>query len=385
MTNSDHRSAGAVPTSGLRLHSLLTSAGALELSLESETLPKLARNEILVQIEASPVNPSDLGLLLGAADPASANSSGAGVSRRTTMSVPEAGRRAMAARAGKAMTVGNEGAGVVVAAGDQAAALIGRTVGVIGGGMYSQFRALAADSCQVLPDEVTPAEGASWYVNPLTALGIVETMRLEGHTALVHTAAASNLGQMLNKLCLSEGVPLINVVRSAAQADLLKGLGAQYVCDSSADDFTKALTEAISETGATLAFDAIGGGRTASRILSAMEAAASRKLTAYSGYGSSVHKQVYIYGGLDTGPTELTRGFGMSWALGGWLLPLFLGRVGADRAAELRARVASEIKTTFASHYTQLVTLAALLEPQVLQAITRKATGEKYLVTPASS
>jgi NADPH:quinone reductase-like Zn-dependent oxidoreductase len=190
---------------------------------------------------------------------------------------------------------------------------------------------------------------------------------------------------MLNKLCQSEGVPLVNVVRSAAQADLLKGLGGQYVCDSSADDFTKALTEAISETGATLAFDAIGGGRTASRILSAMEAAASRKLTAYSGYGSSVHKQVYIYGGLDTGPTELTRGFGMSWALGGWLLPLFLGRVGADRAAELRARVASEIKTTFASHYTQSVTLAELLEPQVLHAITRKATGEKYLVTPARS
>jgi NADPH:quinone reductase-like Zn-dependent oxidoreductase len=233
-----------------------------------------------------------------------------------------------------------------------------------------------------LPDDVTPAEGASSFVNPLTALGMTVTMRTEGHSALVHTAAASNLGQMLNKICLEDDVPLVNIVRSAAQAELLKNIGAHYICDSTADDFVPGLIEAVSKTGATIAFDAIGGGRLASTILTAMESAAARHMTGYSTYGSNVHKQVYIYGGLDTAPTELTRSFGMAWSVGGWLLTPFLAKIGPTRVAELQARVAAEVKTTFASHYTQTITLADLLKPQVLEAISRRATGEKYLVVP---
>ena len=357
----------------------------MELTLEANAIDAPAPDEVVVRVEASPVNPSDLANLLGAADVSTAKTIGEGSSRRTTMNVPDIGRQAMAGRLGEAMTVGNEGAGVVVARGDRATAMMGKTVALFGGGMYSQYRTILTDNCLVLPDDVSPAEGASCFVNPLTSLGMVETMRMEGHTALVHTAAASNLGQMLNKICQKDGVPLVNIVRSATQAELLKGLGARYVCDSSAEDFTTTLTDAISETGATLAFDAIAGGRTANKILTAMEAAAVRRMTVYSRYGSSVHKQVYLYGNLDTSPTELTRGYGVAWGIGGWLLTPFLEKIGRARVAELRARVASEIKTTFASHYTQSVTLSDLLQPEVLQSISRKATGEKYLVTPAHS
>jgi NADPH:quinone reductase len=288
----------------------------------------------------------------------------------------------MAGRVGNAMPVGNEGAGVVIAAGEDAKALVGKTVAVLGGGMYGQYRTVPSVSCLVLPDDVTPAEGASSFVNPLTALGMTVTMRAEGHSALVHTAAASNLGQMLNKICLADDVPLVNIVRSAAQAELLKNIGARYICDSTADDFVPALIEAVAETGATIAFDAIGGGRLASTILTAMESAAAQDMTGYSRYGSNVHKQVYIYGGLDTAPTELTRSFGMAWSVGGWLLTPFLVKIGPTRVAELHARVAAEVKTTFASHYTQTITLADLLKPEVLEAISRRATGEKYLVVP---
>jgi NADPH2:quinone reductase len=374
-----------VPTSGLRLRSLLTSAGNLELSLEAKAIDAPGPNEIVVRVEASPVNPSDVGVLLGAADVSTAKTIGEGSSRRTTMSVPDAGRRAMAGRVDKSMPVGNEGAGIVVAAGERATALLGKTVAVFGGAMYSQYRTAVADDCMVLPEGVSPAEAASCFVNPITALGMVETMRMEGHTALVHTAAASNLGQMLNKICQKDGVSLVNIVRNASQAELLKGLGARYICDSSADDFVATLTDAIAETGATLAFDAIGGGRLANQILTAMEAAALRKMAAtggYSGYGSPIHKQVYLYGNLNTGPTELARGFGMAWGIGGWLLYPFIQRVGPARAAELRARIVSELRTTFASNYTSSVTLADLLRPETLQSVSRKATGEKYLVTP---
>jgi NADPH:quinone reductase-like Zn-dependent oxidoreductase len=263
--------------------------------------------------------------------------------------------------------------------------LLGKTVAALGGGMYGQFRTVRAEDCLVMPDEVTPEECASCFVNPLTALGMVETMRLEGHAALVHTAAASNLGQMLNKVCQKDGVPLVNIVRNATQARLLKEIGARHVCDSSAGDFMERLIEAVSETKATLAFDAIGGGRIASKILTAMETAASRRMSSYSGYGSSEHKQVYIYGGLDSAQTELTRGFGMAWSVGGWLLTPFLQKVGPGRAAELRARVAAEVKTTFASHYTQTISLSDLLAPEILRSISRMATGQKVLVAPAKT
>jgi len=282
------------------------------------------------------------------------------------------------------MPVGNEGGGIVVAAGaaPAAQALLGKTVGVLGGAMYAQYRALKAADCLALPEGLTPADGAACFVNPLTALGMVGTMRKEGHTALVHTAAASNLGQMLNRLCIEEGVGLVNIVRSSAQADILRAAGATQICDSSAPEFMDALIEALVATRATLAFDAIGGGRLAGQILSAMEIAANRTATTYSRYGSSVHKQVYIYGGLDTGPTELNRSFGMAWGLGGWLLTPYLQKAGAAEVQALRARVAAGLKTTFASHYTRVISLRQALDLGVIAAYGRRATGEKYLINP---
>jgi NADPH-dependent curcumin reductase CurA len=293
--------------------------------------------------------------------------------------------RALAARVGESLPVGNEGAGTVVEAGasPEAQALVGKKVAILGGAMYAQYRAVKVRDALPLPEGATAADGASCFVNPLTALGMVETMRLEGHTALVHTAAASNLGQMLNKICLKDGVGLVNVVRSPAQAQILKDIGARHIVDSSAPSFIEDLIAALTETGATLAFDAIGGGKLAGQILSGMEVAANKRSgAAYSRYGSTTYKQVYIYGGLDTGPTELNRAFGMSWGLGGWLLTPFLGKIGAEGAQRLRQRVADELKTTFASHYTAEISLAEALKPDVMAAYNRKTTGEKYLINP---
>jgi D-arabinose 1-dehydrogenase-like Zn-dependent alcohol dehydrogenase len=253
---------------------------------------------------------------------------------------------------------------------------------VLGGAMYAQFRTLPVGSCLALPPDATPADGASCFVNPLTALGMVETMRREGHTALVHTAAASNLGQMLNKICLMDGVSLVNIVRSAEQREILRGIGAVHVCDSSAPTFLADLTEALVATGATLAFDAIGGGKLAGQILSCMEVAASQKASTYSRYGSTVHKQVYIYGGLNTGPTEFNRAFGMAWGIGGWLLTPFLIKIGPVEGQRLRERVAAELKTTFASHYTREISLVEALQPDIIAEYNRRATGEKYLINP---
>jgi NADPH2:quinone reductase len=293
--------------------------------------------------------------------------------------------RAMAGRLDQSMPVGNEGAGVVIAAGaDPAAqALMGKTVALIGGAMYAQYRTLKAADVLPLPPGATAADGASCFVNPLTALGMVETMRREGHTALVHTAAASNLGQMLNRICLKDGVALVNIVRSREQAHILTDIGAKYVVDSTSPTFMEALTAALVETGATLAFDAIGGGKLAGQILTAMEAAAVQRMTTYSRYGSTTYKQVYIYGGLDTGPTVLNRAFGMSWGLGGWLLTPFLMKIGAAEGQKLRQRVADELKTTFASHYTKEISLAEALDPAIIAAYNKRATGEKYLINPA--
>ena len=265
----------------------------------------------------------------------------------------------MAARVGVPMPVGAEGAGTVTAAGssDAAQALLGKTVAAMGGGMYSQFRVISADQCLVLPDGTAPAAGASCFVNPLTVLGMVDTMRLDGHTALVHTAAASNLGQMLVKLCLAENVPLVNIVRRVEQVELLQGLGATFVLQSTDADFMTSLTDALVATDATIAFDAVGGGTIASDILTAMEAAQSRKGGTVRGYGSTTYKQVYVYGRLDPSPIELSRNFGVAWGIGGWLLPIFLDRVGPGRAQQLRERVAAEITTTFASTYTATVSL----------------------------
>ena len=371
-------------TTGLQLRSLLKKSGELEISLVSVPTPEPSADEVVVRIEASPINPSDLGLLIGAADMATAKASGSKEAPVITAAVPEAAMKGMAARLDESMPVGNEGAGVVVKTGssDAAKALMGKTVAIIGGAMYAQYRTVRARDCLVLPAGTTPAEGASCFVNPLTALGMVETMRREGHKALVHTAAASNLGQMLNRVCLKDGIDLVNIVRSPQQADILRKIGAKHICDSTAPAFMDDLTNALVETGATLAFDAIGGGKLAGQILTCMEVAANKTAKVYSRYGSSVYKQVYIYGGLDTRPIELNRAFGMAWGVGGWLLFPFLQKIGAADGERLRQRVAAELKTTFASHYTKEVSLQEALQLSNVAVYAKRATGEKYLINP---
>lgn len=373
--------------SGLQLRSLVTAEGKLELSLARTPTPEPAADEVVVRVEASPINPSDLGLLLGPADMSTAQVGTGPEGPVVTADIPERLMRMMTARVGESMPVGNEGAGVVVAAGSspEAQALLGRTVAVLGGAMYGQYRTLPLASCMVLPEGTTPTEGASCFVNPLTALSFPETMKREGFTALIHTAAASNLGQMLNKICLKDGIGLVNIVRNEEQAALLRGQGAKIVVNSSAPTFMDDLVAAIVETGAYLAFDAIGGGRLAGQILTAMEIAANKTAKVYSRYGSTQMKQVYVYGGLDTGPTELNRAFGMMWGLGGWLLTPFLMKIGPVETQRLRDRVVAELKTTFASHYTRELSLAEVLDPAIIAAYNRKATGEKFLINPAKA
>lgn len=370
---------------GLQLRSTVTDGGQLQLDLVEVETPEPQAHEVVVRVDAAPINPSDLALLLGGADVASAQVTDVDGGSRTVMELPGVVLRALSARKGKALPVGNEGAGVVVAAGAaaDAQALIGRTVSFAGGASYSQYRCVPVGACLPLPEGTSAAEGASWFVNPMTALGMLETMRLEGHTALVHTAAASNLGQMLQKACLLDSVPLVNIVRRPEQAKLLRELGATYVCDSSADTFMQDLIEAMVATGATLAFDAIGGGELVSQILTAMEVAASRDAASYSRYGSTTYKQAYIYGGLDRSPTTLTRGFGMSWGVGGWLLPNFLQKAGAEVAGRMRTRVAENLKTTFASHYAGTLSLREALEPDHIAVYAKQATGQKYLIVPS--
>jgi len=370
--------------SGLQLRSLVKATGELELSLISVATPAPGPDDVVLRIEATPINPSDIGLLFGAADLSSAKASVTESGPMVTMRIPERAMGGMAARVGQSMVVGNEGAGVVVAAGDSptAQALMGKTVAVLGGAMYAQYRTIKAEQCLVLPEGATAADGASCFVNPLTALGMVETMRREGHKALVHTAAASNLGQMLNKICTKDQIGLVNIVRKPEQAALLSGLGALHVCDASAPTFMADLTQALVETGATIAFDATGGGKLAGQILSCMEAALNRPATEYSRYGCTTLKQVYIYGGLDTGPTEFVRNFGFAWSMGGWLLFPFLQRLGEPAVQVLKQRVAAELKTTFASTYSQEISLAEALHLDAIAVYGQRATGTKYLINP---
>src|SRR6201993_848454 len=376
--------AGDLPDTALELRSLVTSGGTLELSLHEVPVPAPGANEVLVRVEASPINPSDLGLLIASADMTTATVAGTPERPVVTAPVAKATLGALSARLDKSLPVGNEGAGTVVAAGSSSAAqaLVGRMVAIAGGAMYSQYRAMDAAACLVLPKGATARDGASSFVNPMTALGMTETMRREGHSGLVHTAAASNLGQMLVKLCQKDGIPLVNIVRKPEQEELLRSLGATYVCNSTAPSFATDLVEALKATSATLAFDATGGGTLASQILNGMEEAANATAAAYSRYGSSVHKQVYIYGALDTSPTVLTRSFGMAWGVGGWLLTPFLQSVGAETFGRLRARVAAELATTFASSYTREVSLTNMLNPDAFNEYVKRATGEKFLVTP---
>ncbi len=373
-----------IPATALQLRSLISADGVLELSLHDVSVPAPAEDELLLRVEASPINPSDIGLLFGAADLATARVSGTAERPLVRAHVPPALMKSMAGRIGQSLPVGNEGAGTVVAAGASPAAqaLLGRTVAAIGGAMYGQYRAVKLDQCLPLPAGASAVQGASCFVNPLTALGMVETMKREGHSALVHTAAASNLGQMLSRICLKDGIGLVNIVRNPEQAALLRGQGALHVCDSSTPDFADRLTDALVATGATIGFDATGGGTLGGQILACMEAAINRKATEYSRYGSNTLKQVYLYGGLDTGPTEFRRNFGMAWSMGGWLLFPFLGRIGAAATQALKQRVADELSTTFASQYSQQVSLSGALSAEAIAAYGRRATGEKFLIRP---
>jgi len=368
----------------LQLCSTVRKEGLLELSLVEVDMPTPGEDDVVIRVDASPINPSDLGLLFGMADMSTATLSGTGSKSVLAATIPEAMMRQVVARVDQSLPAGNEGAGVVVSAGssERAQSLMGKTVATLGGAMYAQYRMTRVDQCLVLPEGTTAVEGASCFVNPLTVLGMVGTMRLEGHTALVHTAAASNLGQMLVKLCVNEDVPLVNVVRKREHVELLESLGATHVCDSSEPNFMAELIDALADTGATLGFDATGGGPLPGQLLTAMEVAASRDAGGFNRYGSTTHKQVYIYGGLDRNPTVLNRSFGMAWGLGGWLLPYFLQRVGDEEAESLRQRVAAEITSTFSSSYTEIVSLEEAISPEAVARYGLQATGEKFLINP---
>lgn len=362
----------------LELRSTVSADGTLRLHLEQQSLPEPGPGQLLVRVEAAPINPSDLGLMFGPADMASLARDGQALTAR----IPDAAMPGLRARLGQSLPAGNEGAGTVVAAGSDQQHLVGRRVAMLGGAMYARLRLIAARDCLVLPEGATAEQGAALFVNPLTALGFVETMRAEGHSAIVHAPAASNLGQMLVRICLADGIGLVNIVRSPRQVALLRDLGAAHVVDSSADSFRDDLTEAIAATGATLFFDAIGGGETAGTILNAMEAVAQRGMTGYDRYGSAVMKQGYVYGALDTAPTILRRGFGFRWSIGGWLLFHALQRLDPATVGRMRRRIVDEMTTTFATHYTARITLEQALEPDTVAAYVRKSTGEKYLIAP---
>ena len=365
-----------------QIKSKISKEGLLTISLDEVNVPDPGDGEVLIKVQATPINPSDLGLLVGPADVSSLKEVEKG--SVVEMKVPDGLIRSVAARFDQNLPVGNEGSGIVESAGKGAEHLIGKTVGLAGGAMYSEYRCVPASSCLVMNDGTTAEQAASCFVNPLTALGMVETMRMENHTGLVHTAAASNLGQMLIKICLAEDIPLVNVVRKEEHVDLLKSLGANYVCNSSLDSFMDDLVEALVQSGSTLGFDATGGGKLSSQILTAMEVAANKTATEYSRYGSDKFKQVYIYGGLDRNPTTLTRSFGFSWGLGGWLLTPFIGRIGPEKFGELRKKVADEISTTFESKYSNLISLEETLYLENIHSYTKQATGKKYLIKPNS-
>ncbi|MDG2060586.1 MAG: zinc-binding dehydrogenase [SAR86 cluster bacterium] len=366
----------------IQIRSEVTNEGKLKLSLIEEKKPTPKENEVLIRVEATPINPSDLGLLLGPADVNSLKVEGHKENIVAVIDIPEPLMRMVQPRLGKSLPVGNEGAGVIEDAGENAKDLIGKVVGVAGGAMYSQYRCVPASSCLIMNEGTSPSEAASCFVNPLTTLGMVETMKSEGHKGLVHTAAASNLGQMLVKVCKMDGVPLVNIVRTADQEDKLRSLGAEFVCNSSNEDFMTSLVEALVASESTLAFDAIGGGKLSGQVLTAMEIAANKNSAEHSIYGSTTYKQVYIYGGLDRSPTTLNRAYGMSWGIGGWLLTPFIGKIGPEKFQALRKRVSDEIKTTFVSNYSKEISLQEALHEESILDYSKQATGKKYLITP---
>ena len=369
----------SIPASARRLVSEATAEGMIDLRIEEIPIPALQPGQLFVRIDAAPLHPSDLGMMIMAGDVSRAEHVGACL----RMPVPEAARAMMAARAGMAVPVGNEGAGVVIASGDaDGEALIGRSVAAFAGAMYADHRVLPRKAVVPLPEGASARDGAAMSVNPLTALAMVEVMRRDGAKALVHTAAASSLGQMLQRICAKDGIPLVNIVRRPEQAALLKALGAKHVLNSQGDGFMAKMIDAFAEVDATIAFDAVGGGPLAGMILTAMEAAQKRGAPTISPYGSPIPKRAYIYGRLDPTPTSVPPTVGMAWGANGFLLPHFLEEAGEAVRRRMEARVMAELTTTFAIAYTQEIGLDALLDPAVLVRATAKATNEKFLIRP---
>lgn len=370
------------PLRSLQIRSKVNDDATIRISLEPVEITEPSGNEVVVRVEAAPVNPSDLGLMLGGVPADTFTPCGDGEMPALCAPIPEGTFARLQNRVGQSLPVGLEGMGTVLAAGPDASNLLGKKVSMFGSGIYSQYQKMSADSCLVLPDDVNPESGAAAFANPVTALAMVDTMHREGHTAMVHTAAASNLGQMMVRICKADGIALVNIVRSEEQVRILKDLGAEFVCNSSLPSFTEDLIEAIRETGATLAFDAVGGGDLASQILSAMEKAVNQGNKPYSRYGSDVYKHVYVYGGLDPSPLVLHKDFGLAWGLSGWLVTTVLAKIGPEAADLLKARVLRELDTTFASKFGQSVGLIGLFEPEKLVAAGARSTGGKFLIEP---
>ncbi len=370
----------------LQMQSCVHENGTVECALKEVEVTEPSGDEVLVEIDAAPINPSDLGLMFGAADPSSAQETDRDGQPAIVLEVPPAAMRAMAPRIGHWMPVGNEGSGRVIAAGEDesAQALLGKRVGMFGGEMYAGYRCLPSGQCLAFPDTISAEQAASCFVNPMTALGFLETREMEGQKGIVHTAAASNLGQMLVRLCQADDIPLVNIVRSEEQVQLLTSMGAQWVLNSQSDEFMKELVDALVATGATLAFDAIGGGRLVNRILTAMELAAAQT-GPWSRYGSEEPKQAYIYGQLDLGATELTRGYGWVWSVSGWLLTPFMKRAGPDRVGRMRERVLREIDTTFESRYSSRISLQNAMTAEAAKAYGARKTGQKTLLRMTES
>lgn len=375
----------ALPASSLAIRSRLDADGTLAITLESVAVRPPANDEVTIRVEAAPINPADLIPLLAGADPAAARFDGTAARPRVLAQLPAAALGVQAGRIGRSLHVGLEGAGLVIAAGPGAQDLLGKRVAVLSmvEGLYAQHCTVPRHECAPLPDGVSPRQGAGLFCNPLTALAMVETLRQTGEQAMVHTAAASSLGQMLVRICAEDGVPLVNIVRRPEQAGLLRELGARHVCDSSQPAFAEDLHAALLATGATAAFDAVGGGMMAHDLLAAMERAAVERTGNYSPFGSSEAKHVYIYGGLDPSSTRLPRrGYGMTWHVSGWAMPPILTKAGQARTAELMARIASGITGTFASHYAKEISLAEALRPAAMRDYCRLATGRKFLINP---
>jgi len=366
-------------TTGKQLFTTLTADGKLTLEISEETFPAPTGNKVLVQMEAAPINPSDLAILTSAADFDNAEYS----TGKVVAQMPEPFLSGQKGRHGQRLEAGNEGAGTVIATGDgdMAKALMGQRVACVPGNAFSQYA--IADAMMCLPlGEHSSETGASSFVNPMTALGFVETARMEGHDAIIHLAAASNLGQMLNKICVEDGMKLVNVVRKQEHVDLLKAAGATHVVNSSDDDYTKQLRAAISETGAFLGFDPIGGGQATDGVLKAMEQVAASQMGEFSRYGSDQDKKMYTYGRLDLGPTILTPSYGLQWTVAGWLLTPFLAKAGMETVVKMRTRVQQNLTTTFASSYKAKVNLEEMLSKEAITDYRQMKTGEKYLVTP---